>query len=127
VIFLEKIQGLLLENALLDLKAGRFPSAYRGLEKYLNINPQESRAYYLLGEVCRQRAQENDIARAKEYYKKAILLDPSYPEPYKAVGLIYYKEGEERLARRSFESCLALSPHEPDRVYIRGYLEQCDE
>ena len=126
-IFLEKIQGLLLENASLDLKAGRFPSAYRGLEKYLNINPQESRAYYLLGEVCRQRAQENDIARAKEYYKKAILLDPSYPEPYKAVGLIYYKEGEERLARRSFESCLALSPHEPDRVYIRGYLEQCDE
>ena len=126
-IFLEKVQRLLLENALLDLKAGRFPSAYRGLEKYLNVNPHDPRAYYLLGEVCRQRARENDIARAKEYYKKAILLDPLYPEPYKAVGLIYYKEGEKRLARMSFESCLALSPHEPDRAYIRGYLEQCDE
>jgi predicted Zn-dependent protease len=126
-IFLEKIQRLLLQNALLDLKAGRFPSAYRGLEKYLNANPDDPRAYYLLGELCRQRAQEKDIARAKEYYKKAILLDPLYPEPYKAVGLIYYKEGEKRLARRSFESCLALSPHEADRAYIRGYLEQCDE
>jgi len=126
-IFLEKIQRLLLENALLDLKAGRFPSTYRGLEKYLNAKPDDPRAYYLLGELCRQRAQEKDIARAKEYYKKAILLDPSYPEPYKAVGLIYYKEGEKRLARRSFESCLALSPHEADRAYIRGYLEQCDE
>jgi predicted Zn-dependent protease len=126
-IFLKNAQRLLLENALLDLKAGRFPSAYRGLEKYLNANPHDPRAYYLLGEVCRQRAREDDIIRAKEYYKKAILLDPLYPEPYKAVGLIYYKEGEKRLARRSFESCLALSPHEPDRAYIRGYLEQCDE
>jgi predicted Zn-dependent protease len=126
-IFLEKVQRLLLENALLDLKAGRFPSAYRGLEKYLNVNPHDPRAYYLLGEVCRQRARENDMLKAKEYYKKAILLDPLYPEPYKAVGLIYYKEGEKRLARMSFEYCLALSPHAPDRAYIRGYLEQCDE
>jgi len=126
-IFLKKVQRLVLENALLDLKTGRFPSAHRGLEKYLTINPHDPKAYYLLGEVCRQRAKENDIARAKEYYKKAILLDPLYPEPYKAVGLIYYKEGEKRLARRSFESCLALSPHEPDRAYIRGYLEQCDD
>ena len=126
-IFQKKVQRLLLENALLDLKAGRFPSAHRGLEKYLKVNPHDPRAYYLLGELCRQGAKEKDIARAKEYYKKAILLDPLYPEPYKAVGLIYYKEGEKRLARRSFESCLALSPHEPDRAYIRGYLEQCDE
>jgi predicted Zn-dependent protease len=126
-IFQKKVQRLLLENALVDLKAGRFPAAHRGLEKYLKVNPHDPRAYYLLGELCRQRAKEKDIARAKEYYKKAILLDPLYPEPYKAVGLIYYKEGEKRLARRSFESCLALSPHEPDRAYIRGYLEQCDE
>ena len=126
-IFLEKIQALLLENALLDLKAGRFPSAYRGLKRYLGTNPHEPRAYYLLGELCRQRAQANDIARAKEYFRKAILLDPLYPEPHKAVGLIYYKEGEKRLARRSFEYCLSLSPHESDRAYIRGYLEQCDE
>jgi predicted Zn-dependent protease len=126
-IFRGKIQKVVLENALLDLKAGRFLSAYRGLEKYLTVNPQDPRAYYLLGEVCRQRAKEKDITRAKEYYEKAILLDPSYPEPYKAVGLIYYKEGDKRLARRSFESCLVLSPHEPDSAYIRGYLEQCDE
>ncbi len=126
-IFRGKIQKVVLENALLDLKAGRFRSAYRGLEKYLTVNPQDPRAYYLLGEVCRQRAKEKDITRAKEYYEKAILLDPSYPEPYKAVGLIYYKEGEKRLARKSFESCLLLSPHEPDSAYIRGYLEQCDE
>ena len=112
---------------MLDLKAGRFPSAYRGLEKYLSVNLHDPRAYYLLGEVCRQRARENDTTRAKEHYEKAILLDPSYPEPYKAVGLIYFKEGEKRLARRSFEFCLSLSPHEPDSAYIRGYLEQCDE
>jgi len=126
-IFLRKIQKVLVENALLDLKAGRFTSAYRALEKYLSVNPQDPRAYYVLGEVCRQRALESDTTRAKEYYEKAISLDPSYPDPYKAVGLIYYKEGEKGLARRSFESCLLLSPHEPDSAYIRGYLEKCDD
>ena len=126
-IFLGKIHRVLLDNVLLDLKAGRFTSAYKALEKYLTVKAHDPRAFYLLGEICRQRAKENDTTRAKEYYEKAISLDPSYPEPYKAVGLIYYKEGEKRLARRSFESCLSLSPHEPDSAYIRGYLEQCDE
>jgi predicted Zn-dependent protease len=126
-VFLTTLYKVILDNAWLDLKAGRFHSAQRGAEKYLKIEPNDARVYYLLGEVFRQRAKEDDMHKAKAYYKKAISLDPFYPDPHKAIGLIYYKDGEKTLAKRSFGQCLSLSPHRPDKAYIVGYLKQCNQ
>ena len=120
--FLEKVHRVLLDNAQLDLKAGRFQMARKGLEKYLALKPEDPRAYYLLGEVCRQ---QGDQERAKALFGKAIALDPGNPDAHKAIGLIYYKVGERVRARRFFETCLALSPNLPDRAYIEGYLAEC--
>jgi hypothetical protein len=41
------------------------------------------------------------------------------------MGLIHYKDGDRRLAKRFFESCLLLSPDTPDKAYIQGYLKLC--
>lgn len=125
-IFLEKTQQVILDNAFLDLKAGRFCAAERGAEKYLGIKPNDPRAYYLLGEIARQTGKGNDRERAKAYYAKAISIEPSYPDPYKAIGLIYYKEGEKTLAKGSFEAYLSLEPHALDKAYIKKYLERCN-
>jgi len=125
-IFLERIHKVILHNAYLDLKAGRFSAAQRGAEKYLGIRQDDTRAYFLLGEIFRQRGGAEDNIKAKAFYEKAIWMDPSYADPHKAIGLIYFKEGEWMLAKRSFESCLALSPYPPDRAYIEGYLQKCD-
>jgi tetratricopeptide (TPR) repeat protein len=114
-----------LYNASLDLKAGRFRAARRGAEKYLTIRKDDPSAYFLVGEILRQRGEAEDDMRAKDFYEKAITLDPSYPDPHKAIGLIYFKEGAWMLAKRSFESSLALSPHMQDRAYIQGYLQEC--
>jgi predicted Zn-dependent protease len=121
-IFLEKVHRVILENAHLDLQAGRFQMARRGLEKYLALKPEDARAYYLLGEVCRQ---QGDPDRAKALLEKAIALDPGNTDANKAIGLIYYKVGERERARRFFETCLALSPNLPDRAYIERYLAEC--
>lgn len=126
-IFLLKTKGALLENAWLDLKLGRFTAARREAEKYLGIAPRDAKAFYLLGEVSRQRGRDGDIHRARAFYEKAISMDPSYAEPYRALGLIQYKAGEMMLARKSFQWCLLLSPHRPDKNYIQGYLRKCDE
>jgi beta-barrel assembly-enhancing protease len=125
-VFYEKTHKLILHNAWLDLKAGRFRSAQRGAEKYLRFKPDEARPYYLLGEIFRQRGGKNDNKKAKAYYGTAIALDPSYPDIHKAIGLVYYKEGKMRLAKRSFETCLSLSHQRQDEAYILGYLEQCN-
>ena len=126
-VFLTKLHKVILDNAWLDLKAGRFHSAQRGAEKYLKIEPNDAGVYYLLGEVFRQRAKAGDMHKAKVYYEKAISLDPFYPEPHKAIGLIYYKDGEKTLAKKSFGQCLSLSPHRADKAYIVGYLKKCNQ
>jgi predicted Zn-dependent protease len=126
-VFLTKLHKVILDNAWLDLKAGRFHSAQRGAEKYLKIEPNDAGVYYLLGEVFRQRAKADDMRKAKAYYEKSISLDPFYPEPHKAIGLIYYKDGEKTLAKKSFGQCLSLSPHRADKAYIVGYLKKCNQ
>ena len=122
-----KTKGAILDNAWLDLKLGRFSAAQRSAEKYLTISPDYAGAYYLLGEIARQRDLAGDMDRAKGYYEKAITADPSCGEFYKALGLIYYKAGEMALAKSAFESCLLWSPDTPDKAYIQSYLAKCSE
>jgi predicted Zn-dependent protease len=122
-LFMEKIQRLILDNARLDLKAGRFKTAQRGIERYLKLRPDDPDAYYLLGEVFRQRGKEGDIEKAKEYYEKAINIDSSYPEPHKGIGLIFYKKGKKDNAKKHLELYLSLSPEAPDRAYIEEYIK----
>jgi predicted Zn-dependent protease len=124
-IFLSRMQTVIKDNARLDLRMGRFGVAQRGLEKYLRIQPEDADAYFLMGEIYRQRGQDNDAETAKKYYEKALSLNPSNPEPHKAMGLIHYKEGKKTLAKKYFESCLLLAPNSADVVYIQGYLKLC--
>ena len=91
---------MLFYNASLDLKAGRFRAALSGAEKYLTLRKDDPKAYFLVGEILRQRGEEEDDLRAKDFYEKAIALDPSYPDPHKAIGLIYFKGGDWGLAKR---------------------------
>lgn len=124
-IFQSMMSRLMLDNARLDLRQGRFFVAQRTVEKYLAAKPDDARAYFLLGEIFRQWGRQDDGAAAINYYEKAISLNPSFPEPHKAMGLIHYKVGEKRLAKKFFESCLLLSPDAVDKAYIEGYLKLC--
>jgi len=123
--FQARLQRVVLANARLDLRMGRFDIAQKTVVRYLKMRPNDARAYYLFGEIFRQRDRQADIATAVGYYEKAIALDPSYPEPHKALGLVHYKEGQKQLAKKFFESCLRLSPNTSDKAYIRGYLKNC--
>jgi len=125
-IFLEKIHKVILYNASLDLKAGRFGAAQRGAAKYLAVRGDDPKAYFLLGEIFRQRGDAEDNRKARAYYEKAIALNPSYTDAHKAIGLIHFKEGAWKLARRSFETSLSLSPQRPDHAYIQRYLQECN-
>lgn len=124
-IFLTKLVRLFLDNAELDIRQGRFQAARSGVEKHLRIKTDDSRAYFLLGEIYRQRQQDGDTLKALAFYDHAVSLDPNFAAPHKAIGLIHYKEGRRTLARKFFESCIQLAPDSPDKAYIQGYLRQC--
>jgi predicted Zn-dependent protease len=124
-IFQSRISRLILDNARLDLRQGRFYIAQITVKKYLTTKPEDARAYYLLGEIFRQRDRQNDTSAALKNFEKAISLNPSFAEPHKAMGLIHYKDGEKRLAKKHFDACLLLSPDTADKAYIQGYLKLC--
>ena len=124
-IFRTRLSKLVLDNARLDLRMGRFYVARKGAEKYLRQNPYDAGAYYLLGEIYRQQGRQVDTQKAITHYEKAIALDPTFSAPHKAMGLIHYKGGKRRLAQKFFESCLVLAPDAPDKAYIQGYLQRC--
>ncbi len=126
-IFLSRVNKVILENAALDLRMGRYQQARRGMDKYMQTAPNDARAHYLMGETFRQQDKENDTQSALSHYRKAVSIDPFYPEPHKAIGLIHYKMGHKALAKQFFESCLRLAPDAPDKAYIQGYIKQCTE
>ncbi len=126
-IFLTKIHMVILDNARLDLKIGRFKIAQKGVERYLKLKPDDAKAFNLLGDIFMQRRDEGDTEKAKEYYQKAISKDSSGPGPYKGIGLILYKLGEKCLAKDFFEQYLTLLPQALDRAYIEVYIKQCNE
>jgi predicted Zn-dependent protease len=125
-IFLENIQDMILENAVLDLKLGRFTFSQKGVEKYLRLNPNHPKAYFVLGEIFNQKGEKGDIEKSIDYYKKSIDVDSSYQEPYRELGLIYYKQGKKILAKEFFQQYLSLSMDAPDRQYIEYYMKQID-
>jgi len=124
-VFQTRISRLVLDNARLDLPQGRFFVAQRTVEKFLAVKPDDARACFLLGEIFRQRGRQDDAAAAIKYYQKSISLNTSFPESLKAMGLIHYKDGEKRLAKKHFDACLLLSPDTADKAYIQGYLKLC--
>lgn len=126
-IFRRELAGAILDNASLDLKAGRFRSAQRGAAKYVSIKPRDAKGYYLMGEIFRQRGEKGDIEEARKHFQKSISFDASYPEPYKGIGLLYFKSGQASLAEKAFKSYLSLAPKASDRSYIEDYLAQCKQ
>lgn len=52
--------GVILDAALVDETRGSFTLAQRQLESHLAIRPDNARAYYLIGEICRQRGLPED-------------------------------------------------------------------
>jgi predicted Zn-dependent protease len=124
-VFGKHLQQLLLEQARLELRQGRWDEALRCARRLVRDAPTHACGYFLLGEILRQRNEAGDTPQALAHYFRAIVSDPSLPGPHKAIGLIYFKQGQARLAKSFFENALALAPHSHDNDYIRSYLTQC--
>lgn len=124
-VFLERTARVVLDDARMQLKAGRFAVAEQGAAKYLRIRPRDAKGLYVLGEVFRQRGAAGDADRAKAHYEKAIALDRTFADPNKGLGLVYFKRGEKRLAKSALEQYLALAPKASDRAYVEETIKQC--
>jgi predicted Zn-dependent protease len=120
-----QIEQVLLLNARLNLRYGRYRWARNDLKRYLQIRPGDARAHHLLGDILQQQGGVSWIENAQACYREAIRLDRNYAEPHKALGLLHYKQGRKQLARGFFQTALALAPDDKDNAYIAVYLAEC--
>ena len=112
------------ETARLDLKAGRYAKAEKGLQRYMKIYPRSGRAHYLLGEVYRQRNHRNDIQNAIKHLLRASKLDRKNAEAYRSIGIVYMSQKDKKAARKAFRSYLKFAPQAMDREFILEYIRQ---
>ena len=124
-VFRRKTSQVVLDNAWMDLKAGRFDAARQGAEKYVAFRPADARGHYLLGEVKRQTGERSVAEQAIAHYRQAIAADRAYPAPHKGLGLLQFQLGDKPQAKRALETYLSLSPQANDRAYIEEYIRQC--
>ena len=119
------LRDVILDNIALDIQAGRFDQARQASERFLATYSDDARVYYLLGEIYRQLGRDRDESnRAESFYKRAIDLDAGYPEPHRALGLMYYKAGQSQQAQPYLEASVLLEPNAQENTYIRNYLKR---
>jgi predicted Zn-dependent protease len=127
--FAQRMRPVVRDNAVLDMRAGRFGLAQEQLERVLAANPRDPIAQLHYGDLYRLRSQHVAAPERTEYvrealarYLRALQLDPSYVEPVRQLGLLYYQERDIAKARWAFERYLALAPDAADAPRIREYL-----
>jgi tetratricopeptide (TPR) repeat protein len=93
-----------------DREAG-FAEALPALEAELRINPEDSRAHYLLGYIhLKKREQQHAEAALRE----AAKLDPNNPDPLVLLGQLYADNGRDAEAEPILRKAIELTT-EPSR------------
>jgi len=129
-----RMRSVVRENALEDIRAGRFDLAQRQLDRVLAITPRDPIAHTYYGDLHRLRAQRaRDVARRDEHarlalasYQTAIDLDPTAPQPHRQLGFLYYQQKDTAKAKAAFEKYLALDPAAADARRVKEYLIELD-
>jgi tetratricopeptide (TPR) repeat protein len=94
-----------------------FPQVADELRAELKINPQDSRAHYLLGYVA---MKQRDAKTATTELLRSAELDPKNPDPLIYLGQIYSDDGRDAEAETMLRKAIALSGTGDSTDYLIG-------
>src|SRR5437867_11397598 len=122
-----RMRTVVRENALLDIRAGRFKLAQQQLDRVEAITPRDPTLHLYYGDLYRLQSQrarsvadkDNFAKNAPEHYEPSAGLDPTFPDPFRQLGVLYYQQKDAERARDAFKKYLALKPDAPDAKRIR--------
>lgn len=129
-----RMRTVVRDNAQLDIRAGRFDTAQKQLDRVLGITPKDPLAHLYYGDLYRLRAQrarattdKADFAKkALGSYERSSELDPTLPDPHRQLGFLYYQQKDNGRAKDAFQRYLALKPDAPDARRIKEYIVELD-
>jgi predicted Zn-dependent protease len=132
--FAMRTRTVVRENAALDIRAGRFGLAKAQLDRVLPLAPKDPTTHLYYGDLYRLQAQraKNPAdkpaleARALQAYDRAASLDPTYPDPFRQMGFLFYQSKQTEKSKEAFRKYLALKPDAPDARRIEEYLVELE-
>ncbi|MBW1872891.1 MAG: tetratricopeptide repeat protein, partial [Deltaproteobacteria bacterium] len=74
----------------------------------------------------------NQLAHSRKFedaileYKQASRLDPGYPHPHRALGVVYAALGKRELSQTSYQTYLRLAPHAADKPQVLKIVKASD-
>jgi tetratricopeptide (TPR) repeat protein len=118
----------LFQATLLRTRDGNMTGAEGEYQTALRLNRQSMRplagvaydCYLGLGQIALLRA---DIAKAVDYYQKAIDLSPDHSPAYKAMGALYFPQGNYKQAAEYFTTAVKLNPQDVESRFFLGTCE----
>jgi regulator of sirC expression with transglutaminase-like and TPR domain len=100
----------------------------------LPLAPKDPATHLYYGDLYRLQAQRAKnpadkpalVAQALEAYDRAAALDPTYPDPFRQMGFLYYQSKQTEKSKEAFRKYLALKPDAPDARRIKEYLVELE-
>ncbi len=131
-----RMDALYFELAVYYLAQENYDGAIAAYDQVLANDPSNVKAYT---RKCEAYFRQRDDARAQEACEQALLLDNTFPEAWRQLGMVQYTRRNYEGAIESFETCaeiqearnFALDEREIECWYLRGLawylLNRCDE
>jgi Flp pilus assembly protein TadD len=99
-------------------KLGRADEARNWLNKAVESNPQNYRAWYQIGLL----ALPNDRAQAQSAYEKALAIQPNFPPGQRELGLALFQQKRYAAAAPHLQKAIALGL---DDAHLHNFLGIC--
>ena len=120
-------QSLLNEGGSLFQK-GKYDSAIQKYNEALQIDPNNSIGYNLLGMAYRFKFNQTGTQEFKdkeiESFKKAIELDPKFWVAYKNLAASLYYQTRKKEAVPYLEKALDLQPNDPEKSLLLKWIDE---
>jgi TolB-like protein len=81
------------------------------------LDPQDARVYFVIGLV---KLATETPERARDYFQRALELNPSFPAAHCGMGSSYTLAGEPGIAIAHFQRAMRLSPCDPLTFHFLG-------
>jgi tetratricopeptide (TPR) repeat protein len=110
----------LFTRALLYQQTGQYANAFTDIEKVLQSEPENARAYYIKANCLEQ---QNNLQSAMDNYNKAIEFGENEPLFYMRRGIVAAESGQTKLALNDLNTAIQINPSIGAAWYWRGIVK----
>jgi len=100
---------------------GDYDTAIKNLQIAIDVNPNYSYAYNMIGTAHRRKA---DYDSAIKYFQKAIDIDLNNACAYSNIGVVLYEKADYNLAIINFQKAIDINPNYDRAYYNMGLSYQ---